>query len=78
MKKPKHPGAQVCPRCGNAFIAVWLKSLKKWSNFCGACSCRNLYDALKAPTPPELLDSKTKVPTLTQEEYRRKIKEMPI
>ncbi len=77
MKKPKHPGAQVCPRCGNAFIAVWMKSLKKWSSFCGLCSCRNLHDALGFPTPPELLDPHSLNPALTKEEFQRKLKEMP-
>jgi len=34
---------------------------------------RNLFDGLGVPTPPEFLDRYTKHPTLSEEEFRRKL-----
>lgn len=66
-----------CQRCGQPFEADWLDTLKKWANCCDTCKFRNFSDALGFPTPPDMLDQHTKHPTLTQEEYERKLKAMP-
>ena len=63
----------TCNRCGNPFKPEWVPVLKQWNRCCSVCSVRNLMDGLGLPTPPELLDAHTKKPTLTNEEYHRKM-----
>lgn len=65
----------TCPRCGNPFEPIKLKALGKMSRFCDTCGLRNIIDGLDMPTPPELLDSHSKIPTLTEEEFQRKLNE---
>ncbi len=67
----------LCLRCGKPFIPkpTKLKTIKL-TRHCETCQCRNLFDALDMPTPPELLDKYTKHPTLTEKEYYRKLKEV--
>lgn len=71
----KQPTA-TCKRCGKLFVPT-LRFGKRLSTCCDNCSFRNLMDGLGMPTPPELLDKHTKVPTLSDEEYRRKLKDTP-
>lgn len=63
-----------CKRCGQLFKPkrLPLKTIP-WSTCCDVCGLRNLFDGLGMPTPPELLDLHTLIPTLSQDEYRRKL-----
>lgn len=69
-----------CFRCGKPFdeqevrFAMKLKSLRE-IRFCEMCMFRNLTDGLGLPTHPDMLDRYSKHPTLTEEEYRKKLKE---
>ncbi len=64
----------ACARCGKPFKPepTGLK-VTKWSTCCDECKCRNLLDNLGLPTPPVMLDKHSKLPTLTREEFRRKL-----
>lgn len=42
---------------------------------CETCQCKNLFDGLDMPTPPSLLDKHTKHPTLSDREWRKKLKQ---
>jgi hypothetical protein len=64
-----------CKRCGKDFEPTLLKALNKLSTHCITCMCRNLHDGLGLPTPPELLDKHTLKPTLSEEEFMRKLQE---
>lgn len=64
----------VCKRCEKEFLPKTLFG-KAMSVCCPSCMVRNLSDFLDLPTPPELLDKHTKIPTLTREEFHRKIQE---
>lgn len=65
-----------CKRCGKPFEPrpTRLKGIPM-TRCCEECACRNFFDGLDLPTHPSLLDKHTKNPTLTPEEWRRKIKE---
>lgn len=63
-----------CKRCGTPFKPEWLDAINKMSSCCATCQVRNLHDGLGLPTPPSLLDKHTLRPTLTREEYYRKLK----
>lgn len=67
---------KLCLRCGAPFIPrkTSLKTLPL-TRHCDTCGCRNLFDALGLPTPPELLDKHTIKPTLTESEFLRKLSE---
>lgn len=65
-----------CKRCGKVFTpkrTPFKSRDHKWTRCCELCGLRNLFDGLGMPTPPELLDVHTLIPTLLQEEYRRKL-----
>lgn len=63
-----------CARCGQPFVPkpTELKTIPM-TRMCEDCLVRNLFDALDMPTPPELLDRHSKIPTLSDREYRRKL-----
>ncbi len=66
----------LCRRCGKPFRPKPTNlKITKMTTHCINCQCRNLFDAFDLPTPPELLDKYTKHPTLTETEYRQKLKE---
>jgi len=66
----------ACIRCGKPFKPEPTGlQITKMSTCCDECKFRNLMDGLDLPTPPEMLDRHTKLPTLTDEEYRRKLNE---
>lgn len=73
---PQYPKPQPipCPRCHKPFVPIPIPELKRLSSFCDTCSARNLLDSLDLPTPPALLDSFSKHPTLSKAEYFRQIK----
>lgn len=80
MKKTQStppPPNQLCKRCGATYPPFYLDGIKTWCSFCSTCMMRNLHDGLGMPTPPELLDRHTKKPTLTNEEYWRKMRPKP-
>jgi len=62
-----------CQRCQRPFMPEWNDRLGFFSRCCKTCSVRNFFDGLELPTPPELLDRHTVHPTLTDEEWRRKL-----
>jgi hypothetical protein len=65
----------VCKRCGKDFHPKPTRLLTKpMTECCETCQCRNLFDGLDMPTPPELLDRYTKLPALTDAEWRRKLR----
>lgn len=65
---------KTCKRCGKLFTPERTRLRKMpFTRCCDTCKVRNLTDGLGLPTPPELLDRYTRVPTLTEEEYRRKL-----
>ena len=66
---------KTCNRCGNRFDPAKnpLKLKIKEVTHCTTCMCRNLFDALNLPTPPELLDKHSKLPTLTDREFRKSL-----
>lgn len=68
-----------CKRCGKLFEPkpTKLKSIPL-TTCCGNCAVRNLFDALDLPTPPELLDKYTKIPTLTEGEFYRRLDEVKL
>jgi hypothetical protein len=81
MKKRFITGAKIsqaqsiCLRCGKPFYPRWLDGLNKWNSCCRQCGMRNLLDGLDMPTPPIMLDAKTKHPTLTDAEFDQKLGE---
>lgn len=62
-----------CKRCGELFKPTPILNGRLMSQHCEVCKARNLVDALGLPTPPELLDAKSKQPTLTPAEYSREV-----
>jgi len=60
---------KICTRCNKPYSPRWLAGLNKFSNCCDPCGLRNIFDALDLPTPPEMLDKHTKIPTLTKAEF---------
>lgn len=66
-----------CKRCGQLFKPKRLpvKTIP-WSTCCDVCGLRNLFDGLGMPTPPELLDPHTKIPSLTKAEYVKKLENL--
>lgn len=64
-----------CQRCNKPFKSEWRPRLGHWTRCCSACGFNNLCDALDLPTPPFALDRHTKIPTLTMDEYKRKLNE---
>jgi hypothetical protein len=60
-----------CARCQQPFDPKDSVFTGTPSRFCSACQCRNLFDGLRLPTPPAMLDRHTKVITLTDAEYRK-------
>lgn len=65
-----------CKRCGQLFKPKRLPlKHRPWSTHCDVCGVRNLFDALNLPTPPELLDIHTKIPSLSKAEYIKKLQE---
>lgn len=67
----------TCKRCGKPFTPEpsRLKAMGM-TRCCKQCQFRNLMDGLDIPTPPAMLDRHTKVPTLTDREYRKAMKEL--
>ncbi len=63
----------TCKRCEKPFVPKWVVSLRMWATCCGDCMMRNFFDRCDLPTPPGLLDRFTKLPTLTDMEWREKI-----
>lgn len=63
---------KTCPRCGKPFEPS-AKAAFPESPCCPICQVRNIYDSLDLPTPPHLLDQHTRLPTLTDEEYRKQL-----
>src|ERR1035437_2530437 len=63
-----------CKRCGKPFEPkpIRLKT-KTMTECCETCQCRNFFDGLDMPTPPALLDRYTKLPTLTDKEWHKKL-----
>lgn len=66
----------ICRRCGEPFTPepTGLKNMPL-TRCCDPCKLRNLHDGLDLPTPPDLLDKHTKHPTLTKEEFYRRLNE---
>lgn len=71
------PVETACARCQKPFIPEWCDAPAMWGRCCETCTARNLFDGLDLPTPPELLDRFTILPTLTRDEYRRLIGAAP-
>lgn len=65
---------QLCKRCGDPFEPVLFDAINRMSTCCELCSFRNLTEACGLPTPPELLDPYSKVLTLTEWDYQKKLK----
>ena len=65
----------TCKRCGQPFQPEFLDALKRFSTCCMDCMYRNLTDACNLPMPPEMLDPHTKNPTLSEDEFRKKLNE---
>lgn len=63
-----------CKRCGATFTPKPTGlAVTKMTTCCETCQCRNIFDGLGLPTPPEMLDPYTKIPTLTDAEYRKEL-----
>lgn len=61
-----------CARCGNDFEPVWMeKPFNMFTKACDTCKLRNFLDNLDLHTPPGLLDPHTKLPTLTEKEFKK-------
>lgn len=67
-----------CKRCGQPFEPKKLFKSKLLQRMCDDCQYRNLMDNMDFPTPPEMLDPFTKIPTLTDDEYKRAIQNVKI
>lgn len=66
-----------CKRCHRTFMPKWIEGLAIWQHCCETCGARNLFDAMDLPTPPELIDCHSLRPTLTDGEFKRKLRESP-
>lgn len=65
----------LCKRCGEPFNPKPTKlKTTPMTRCCETCSVRNIFDGLDLPTPPELLDRHSKLPTLSEAEFRRKLR----
>lgn len=71
----KQDGYAACARCGKPFQPKPTK-LKKipMTRCCETCQCKNFFDGLDLPTPPSLIDRHTKHPTLSDAEWRKKLR----
>lgn len=67
----------ICKRCGEEFEKEPNPLDGKPYTCCVQCRFRNLMDGLGMPTPPEMLDPFTRIPTLTKSEYDRLVENMP-
>lgn len=63
----------LCARCGNPFVPKGPTE-----RVCKTCAYKRFIDVMGLPTPPSLLDKHTEHPTLSDEEYRKKVDADPV
>jgi hypothetical protein len=68
---------RTCIRCNKPFrlkkLHRALNQKRRGYRFCDLCMVRNFLDGMDEATPPHLIDRFTRNPTLTNEEFNRKL-----